>query len=89
LITTASSNPNYLPVQCRTFAILHPIQSLDISEQCYGVIFFTISCLNSVSKYLSDDDNDDDDDLLLLLLLLLLHYNFDRDLAFSTKKITQ
>ena len=53
LITAASSNPNYLPVQCRAVAILHPIQSLDINEQCYSVIFFTISCLNKVSKYLS------------------------------------
>jgi hypothetical protein len=53
LITTASSKPNYLPVQCRAAAILHPIQSLDINEQSYRVIFFTISCLNKVSKYLS------------------------------------
>jgi hypothetical protein len=53
LITTASSTPNYLPVQCRAIAILHPIQSLEINEQCYSVIFFTISCLNKVSKYLS------------------------------------
>lgn len=53
LITTASSKPNYLPVQCRPVAILHPIQSLDINKQSYGVTFFTINCLNKVSKYLS------------------------------------
>jgi len=54
LVTTASSKSNYLPVQCRAVAILHPIQSLDINEQSYGVVFFTISCLNKViCKYLS------------------------------------
>ena len=53
LITTVSSKPKYLPMQQNAVAILHPMQSLNINKQSNRVIFFTINCLNKISKNLS------------------------------------